>query len=135
MIKQNFTLIQDRSHNTLSGFPVVNRWKRWVDFRNLGIPEMTNETEMVKIWLLSWRYRSGHPTRGTNSHFYAFYAGWQFYFTNIWRNWDRIEHQQAAGRPYGWRNWLCERVWNRQYFFVHYSFILQKEYKIPIQSH
>lgn len=52
VLRPNFTLVQDRinkSCNTLSGFPVVNRWKSWADFKNWSVGELSMETEMVTV--------------------------------------------------------------------------------------
>nr|AAM14700.1 cytokinin receptor [Catharanthus roseus] len=50
VLKQSLTLIQDRStasFNTLSGFPVVDRWRSWEKFKNLsGMPE---ESKKIKL--------------------------------------------------------------------------------------
>ena len=52
VLRPNLNLVQDHTRNscnTLSGFPVVNRWKSWVGFKNLSAGELSKETEMVKV--------------------------------------------------------------------------------------
>lgn len=52
VLRPNFTLVQDcinKSCNTLSGFPVVNRWKSWADFKNWSVGGLSMETEMVTV--------------------------------------------------------------------------------------
>ncbi|XP_063949358.1 histidine kinase 2 isoform X2 [Daucus carota subsp. sativus] len=52
VLRPNITLVENcinNSRNTLSGFPVVNRWKSWKGFGNLNVGELSKETEMVKV--------------------------------------------------------------------------------------
>ncbi|XP_059662884.1 histidine kinase 2 isoform X2 [Cornus florida] len=52
VLKQSLTLVQDRSnnsYNTLSGFPVVDRWKSWENFKMLSGTDLTEETKMIKL--------------------------------------------------------------------------------------
>lgn len=53
VLKHSLTLVPNsskNSYNTLSGFPVVDRWKSWKDFRNIGSgTELPEEYENVKL--------------------------------------------------------------------------------------
>ncbi|XP_059282269.1 histidine kinase 2 [Lycium ferocissimum] len=48
ILKQSLTFVQERSNNTLSGFPVVDRWQSWQKFERLS----STEEEVGKIKLL-----------------------------------------------------------------------------------
>ncbi|PSS14325.1 Histidine kinase [Actinidia chinensis var. chinensis] len=46
------SLVQDllkNSYNTLSGFPVVDRWKSWKNFKKISGTDSLEETEMIKL--------------------------------------------------------------------------------------
>lgn len=52
VLRRSLNLVQDSSnysYNTLSGFPVVDRWKSWADFKKLCDTESTEEKEMIKV--------------------------------------------------------------------------------------
>ncbi|KAK4845333.1 hypothetical protein QYF36_003707 [Acer negundo] len=52
VLRQSLYLVQDMSnkmYNTLSGLPVVNRWKSWENFRMLNNTDIAEETEMIKL--------------------------------------------------------------------------------------
>ncbi|XP_057955518.1 histidine kinase 2 [Malania oleifera] len=52
VLRQSLTLVQDRSnntHNTLSGFPVVDRWKNWENFKKLSCTNSAEEPEIIKL--------------------------------------------------------------------------------------
>uniref|UniRef100_A0A5B7B4K1 histidine kinase n=1 Tax=Davidia involucrata TaxID=16924 RepID=A0A5B7B4K1_DAVIN len=52
VLRQSLTLVQDclkNSYNTLSGFPVVDRWKSWENFKKLSSTDLMEETEMIKL--------------------------------------------------------------------------------------
>ncbi|KAA8524833.1 hypothetical protein F0562_011256 [Nyssa sinensis] len=51
VLRQSLTLVQDwsnNSYNTLSGFPVVNRWKSWENFKKSSSTD-SEETETIKL--------------------------------------------------------------------------------------
>ncbi|KAH7576637.1 hypothetical protein JRO89_XS01G0122200 [Xanthoceras sorbifolium] len=52
VLRQSLHLVQDMSskmYNTLSGLPVVNRWKSWESFRMLNNTDIAEEPEMIKL--------------------------------------------------------------------------------------
>ncbi|KAK9284454.1 hypothetical protein L1049_023627 [Liquidambar formosana] len=52
VLRRGLNFTQDRSNSsddTLSGFPVVDRWKSWENFKNLSCADSTEETEMIKL--------------------------------------------------------------------------------------
>ncbi|KAK3013230.1 hypothetical protein RJ639_009048, partial [Escallonia herrerae] len=52
VLRQSLTEFQgssSTSYNTLSGFPVVDRWKSWETFKKLRGTESAKESEMVKV--------------------------------------------------------------------------------------
>ncbi|TXG55502.1 hypothetical protein EZV62_020758 [Acer yangbiense] len=52
VLRQSLYLVQDMSnkmYNTLSGLPVVNRWKSWENFRMLNNTDIAEETEMIRL--------------------------------------------------------------------------------------
>lgn len=51
VLKQGLDLVgvgSSKMHSTLSGYPVVNRWKSWEHFKNLGGPT-SDESDRVKL--------------------------------------------------------------------------------------
>ncbi|KAI4308487.1 hypothetical protein L6164_031560 [Bauhinia variegata] len=52
VLRQGLNLDQDmpdRSYNTLSGFPVVNRWKSWENFKKLSSINPIDEPETIQL--------------------------------------------------------------------------------------
>lgn len=41
--------MSDRTYNTLSGFPVGNRWKSWANFKKLSSINLMDEPEMIQL--------------------------------------------------------------------------------------
>lgn len=41
--------VSDRTYNTLSGFPVGNRWKSWANFKKLSSMNLMDEPEMIQL--------------------------------------------------------------------------------------
>lgn len=42
-------VLRQSSHNSLSGFPVVDRWKSWESFKNFSSADLGNDSEMIKL--------------------------------------------------------------------------------------
>ncbi|XP_022758935.1 histidine kinase 2-like isoform X2 [Durio zibethinus] len=52
VLQQGLNLVQDmssRTYNTLSGFPVVDRWKSWENFKVLNGKDTTEDPEKIKL--------------------------------------------------------------------------------------
>ncbi|KAI4305667.1 hypothetical protein L6164_029019 [Bauhinia variegata] len=52
VLRQGFNLDQNmphRSYNTLSGFPVVNRWKSWENFKKLSSINLIDDPEIIQL--------------------------------------------------------------------------------------
>ncbi|KAL6975600.1 histidine kinase [Sarracenia purpurea var. burkii] len=52
VLRQSLTLVRDwskNSYNTLSGFPVVDRWMSWRNFKNLSGTNLGEKTEKIKL--------------------------------------------------------------------------------------
>lgn len=50
VLTQSLNACKDGSQwNTLSGFPIVDRWKSWAGFKHLGNKDPTEESEMIKL--------------------------------------------------------------------------------------
>ncbi|XP_052177907.1 histidine kinase 2 isoform X2 [Diospyros lotus] len=52
VLKQSLTLVQDwskNSYNTLSGFPVVDRWKSWENFKEFSGKDLLGESGKIKL--------------------------------------------------------------------------------------
>lgn len=52
MLKQGLNLVQDTSnknYNTLSGFPAVNRWKSWENFKKLNSIDIIEDPELIRL--------------------------------------------------------------------------------------
>ncbi|KAK4363170.1 hypothetical protein RND71_018411 [Anisodus tanguticus] len=47
VLKQSLTFVQEKSNNTLSGFPVVDRWQSWQKFERLS--RIEEEVEKIKL--------------------------------------------------------------------------------------
>ncbi|GMP53691.1 hypothetical protein CsSME_00019086 [Camellia sinensis var. sinensis] len=52
VLRQSLTLVEDcsrNSYNTLSGVPVVDRWKSWKNFKKFSCTNLEEETEKIKL--------------------------------------------------------------------------------------
>lgn len=52
VLRRSFNLVEDslsHSYNTLSGIPVLDRWKSWVDFKKLCHANSIEENELIKV--------------------------------------------------------------------------------------
>lgn len=50
VLTQSMNASKDGSEwNTLSGFPIVDRWKSWAGFKQLGSKDPTEKSEMIKL--------------------------------------------------------------------------------------
>ncbi|EEF30693.1 histidine kinase 1, 2, 3 plant, putative [Ricinus communis] len=52
VLKQGLNLVQDMQNeidNTLSGCPVVDRWKSWANFKRLNSKDTMEESEMIRL--------------------------------------------------------------------------------------
>ncbi|XP_043689632.1 histidine kinase 2 [Telopea speciosissima] len=52
VLKQHMELVQngkDTSYNTLSGYPVVDRWKSWENFRSLSCVNWTEASDIMRL--------------------------------------------------------------------------------------
>jgi len=50
VLKQGLNASRDGSEwNTLSGFPIVDRWKSWAGFKQLGNKDPIEKSEMIKL--------------------------------------------------------------------------------------
>ncbi|OVA20169.1 Signal transduction response regulator [Macleaya cordata] len=52
VLKQQLEIVKEgvyAPYNTLSGFPVVDRWKSWENFKKLSSVNATEETEMIRL--------------------------------------------------------------------------------------
>lgn len=49
VLRQGFQEGSDRTYNTLSGYPVVNRWKSWANFKKLSSLNLMDEPEMIQL--------------------------------------------------------------------------------------
>ncbi|XAR68181.1 Histidine kinase [Bertholletia excelsa] len=52
VLRQSLNLVKDlskNSYNTLSGFPVVERWKSWKNFRDFNGTDLVDEAEKIKL--------------------------------------------------------------------------------------
>lgn len=49
VLRQGIQDMSDRTCNTLSGFPVVNRWKSWANFKKLSCLNSMDDPEMIQL--------------------------------------------------------------------------------------
>ncbi|KAI9080905.1 hypothetical protein K1719_037066 [Acacia pycnantha] len=49
VLSQGFRDMLDRTYNTLSGFPVVNRWKSWENFKKLSSMNLMDESGVIQL--------------------------------------------------------------------------------------
>ncbi|OMO62536.1 hypothetical protein COLO4_33016 [Corchorus olitorius] len=52
VLQQGLNLVQDvssKTYNTLSGFPVVDRWRSWQNFKTLNDQDTTEDPEKIKL--------------------------------------------------------------------------------------
>ncbi|KAF7827371.1 histidine kinase 2 isoform X1 [Senna tora] len=49
VLRQGFQDVSDKTDNTLSGFPVVNRWKSWANFKKISSMNLMDEPEMIQL--------------------------------------------------------------------------------------
>lgn len=54
--------LSDKTYNTLSGFPVGNRWKSWATFRKLNSLNLMDEPEMIQLLVTVEDTGIGIPT-------------------------------------------------------------------------
>ncbi|KAI3915457.1 hypothetical protein MKW92_023539 [Papaver armeniacum] len=76
VLKQQLELLKewvDPSYSTLSGFPVVDRWKSWENFKKLSnVIGITEETDMVRLLITVEDTGAGIPLDAQNRIFMPF---------------------------------------------------------------
>ncbi|RZC46089.1 hypothetical protein C5167_039032 [Papaver somniferum] len=76
VLKQQLELLKewiDPSYSTLSGFPVVDRWKSWENFKKLGnVIATTEEIDMVRLLITVEDTGAGIPLDAQNRIFMPF---------------------------------------------------------------
>ncbi|XP_065873395.1 histidine kinase 2 [Euphorbia lathyris] len=75
VLTQSLNLLQDmvkETDNTLSGCPVVDRWKSWADFKKLNNSDTMEEPEMIKLLVTVEDTGVGIPWEAQNRIFTPF---------------------------------------------------------------
>ncbi|KAJ1410885.1 Signal transduction response regulator, receiver domain [Sesbania bispinosa] len=64
--------MSDRTYNTLSGFPVGNRWKSWANFKKLDSTNLTDKPEIIQLLVTVEDTGIGIPTDAQSRIFTPF---------------------------------------------------------------
>lgn len=75
VLRQSLNIVPDSSnsnYNTLSGFPVVNRWKSWEKFKKLCHTDSMEETNIIKLLVTVEDTGVGIPSEAQSRIFMPF---------------------------------------------------------------
>ncbi|KAJ4975571.1 hypothetical protein NE237_000677 [Protea cynaroides] len=75
VLKQHMELVQngkETSYNTLSGYPVVDRWKSWENFRSLSCENWTEASDIIRLLVTVEDTGVGIPHDAQNRIFQPF---------------------------------------------------------------
>lgn len=75
VLRQSLNIVHDssnNSYNTLSGFPVVNRWKSWEKFKKLSCTDSMEETNIIKLLVTVEDTGVGIPSEAQSRIFMPF---------------------------------------------------------------
>lgn len=75
VLRQSLNVVHDslnNSYNTLSGYPVVNRWKSWEKFKKLNCVDSTEETNIIKLLVTVEDTGVGIPSEAQSRIFMPF---------------------------------------------------------------
>ncbi|XP_028803124.1 histidine kinase 2 [Neltuma alba] len=72
VLSQGFQDISDKTYNTLSGFPVVNRWKSWANFKRLSSMNLMDEPGVIQLLVTVEDTGIGIPLDAQNRIFTPF---------------------------------------------------------------
>ncbi|RVW95166.1 Histidine kinase 2 [Vitis vinifera] len=75
VLRQSLNIVHDssnNSYNTLSGFPVVNRWKSWEKFKKLICTDSMEETSIIKLLVTVEDTGVGIPSEAQSRIFMPF---------------------------------------------------------------
>lgn len=72
VLSQGFRDVSGRTYNTLSGFPVVNRWKSWANFRNISSMNLLDESGVIQLLVTVEDTGIGIPLDAQNRIFTPF---------------------------------------------------------------
>ncbi|XP_054818633.1 histidine kinase 2-like isoform X2 [Prosopis cineraria] len=72
VLSQGFQDMSDRTYNTLSGFPVVNRWKSWANFKKLSSMNLMNDPGVIQLLVTVEDTGIGIPLDAQNRIFTPF---------------------------------------------------------------